>query len=475
MKKISLLAGIILSVGVIWTGSARYSGVQIEKHIYEALRSANQQLQRYRPATQLQLVEHSYKRGWFSSEAQIRLVLPTDAAQNNSDISRQLLFSEKISHGPFPLSQLRQFSLMPAFASIRTQLINNQVTHSLFDGAKGHSPLDAETRINYNSSTQTVLHFLPLDLDLQQQSVRYDDSKVVLNSDKQFNQISYQGKFNQFALSGVTSNHEVSTLAFKGLSFSGQSHLSDEGMRVGQQQFAAKSISLNNAAMDAFAVNDVSYQNNFDSNNNKLTGSISYHSADMIYMNQSLGRTVLQLEFANLNTTAVQQLLSTYQNGSNNTDWYQNLALALGNNAELNLKQFTMSNNKGTSQLQFQASLLPVESNPPQTINAENLIRQYLKQLSLQLSISRPMATELMSRISQGEGYSVSQAQALADSQVGQLFALAELFRLGKIHDNQLQSALTYSNDNIVFNQHKMSLTQFIQQYNPENFNLLTP
>ncbi len=468
MKKSCLLLGIIMGIGVIWAGSTWYCGVQIEKQMDSTLHTANQQLQRLRPGAQLQLVEHSYQRGFFSSQLQLRLALPSEQAQAQNDAAQQLRFIEKISHGPFPFAQ---FSFKPAIASIHTQLVKNQVTQLLFDAAKGLSPIEVETRLHFNQASQTRIHFQPMDLNLHQQAIKLDDSQILIQSDPHFNQLNYQGQFNQLSLTGGDSDHGVSTLAFNGLTFSGNTHLSAEGMRVGQQHIAAKSINLSNTAMDAIGVSELSYQHNYDSINNKLAGTISYHAADMTYMNQSLGRTDLQLAFANFTTSAVNQLLNTYQSGQLGHDWYESLALALGNNAELDLKHLSLTNQQGSSQLQFKVSLRPLTQNPPQTINVENLIRQYLKQLNITLSVSRPMATELMAHIGQAQGYSASEAQRLADNQVKQLFDLGVMFHLGVIHDDQLHSALTYHDDFVVFNQNKMPLSQFLAQYVPANVN----
>ncbi|MBM6480571.1 DUF945 family protein, partial [Raoultella ornithinolytica] len=49
MKKSLVAAGIIVALGVIWTGGAWYTGKQRESHLAEVVQQANAQLQSSAP------------------------------------------------------------------------------------------------------------------------------------------------------------------------------------------------------------------------------------------------------------------------------------------------------------------------------------------------------------------------------------------------------------------------------------------
>jgi uncharacterized protein YdgA (DUF945 family) len=58
-----------------------------------------------------------------------------------------VVLDEVVSHGPFPLAQLASFNLIPSMASVKTVLVNNDITKPLFDIAKNTSPFEIDTRI----------------------------------------------------------------------------------------------------------------------------------------------------------------------------------------------------------------------------------------------------------------------------------------------------------------------------------------
>ena len=81
MKKSLVAAGIIVALGVVWTGGAWFTGKQLEGRIADMVQQANAQLRSSAPESGLELSYQDYQRGLFSSHLQ--LVVKPIAGQAN--------------------------------------------------------------------------------------------------------------------------------------------------------------------------------------------------------------------------------------------------------------------------------------------------------------------------------------------------------------------------------------------------------
>ena len=63
MKKTLVAAGVIVALGVVWTGGAWFTGKQLENRIAEMVQQANAQLQSNAPEAGVELSYQDYQRG----------------------------------------------------------------------------------------------------------------------------------------------------------------------------------------------------------------------------------------------------------------------------------------------------------------------------------------------------------------------------------------------------------------------------
>lgn len=139
MNKSLVAVGVIVALGVVWTGGAWYTGKKIETHLEDMVAQANAQLKLTAPESNLEVSYQNYHRGVFSSQLQL-LVKPIAGKENPWIKNGQsVIFNESVDHGPFPLAQLKKLNLIPSMASIQTTLVNNEVSKPLFDMAKGET------------------------------------------------------------------------------------------------------------------------------------------------------------------------------------------------------------------------------------------------------------------------------------------------------------------------------------------------
>lgn len=139
MKKSLVATGVIVALGVVWTGGAWYTGKKLETHLAQMVNQANEQLKRTAPEAAIELSYQNYQRGIFSSQLQL-VAKPVEGKENPwLKPGQSVVLNEAVDHGPFPFAQLKSFNLIPAMASVKTTLVNNDVTRPLFDIAKGET------------------------------------------------------------------------------------------------------------------------------------------------------------------------------------------------------------------------------------------------------------------------------------------------------------------------------------------------
>ncbi|KAA9988738.1 DUF945 family protein, partial [Escherichia coli] len=70
-KKTLVAAGVVIALGIVWTGGAWYTGKKLENHLSEMVTQANEQLKRTAPEAGVELSYQNYQRGVFSSHLQL--------------------------------------------------------------------------------------------------------------------------------------------------------------------------------------------------------------------------------------------------------------------------------------------------------------------------------------------------------------------------------------------------------------------
>lgn len=84
MNKSLVAVGVIVALGVVWTGGAWYTGKKIETHLEDMVAQANAQLKLTAPESNLEVSYQNYHRGVFSSQLQL-LVKPIAGKSKSVD------------------------------------------------------------------------------------------------------------------------------------------------------------------------------------------------------------------------------------------------------------------------------------------------------------------------------------------------------------------------------------------------------
>ena len=487
MKKTKVAVGVIVALGVIWTGAAWFTGKQLESHMDEMLQNANSQINAYAPNSRLTLSYQDYQRGVFSSKT--KLVIQASSQTEDNPLlkpGQSIVLNETIDHGPFPFAQLKRGNLIPSMASVHTELENTDAVKKLFELTQGKSLVNADTRVGYSGATDTALHLLPVDYSNAQTGDRLATNGGTLNvsADSKGDKVSLQGDFSSIAVTSKNQLQQPVLFTLNGLKLGGDTHLSPEGVRVGDQTITLDKLDASINGQEGLTLEKLDGKSSFDNKDGKIGGQIDYQVDSISLQKQPFGEAKLAMKFAQFDAQAVKTFSDQYNaqmqdllnqpgvvddpiryQASVQTILRNNLPTLLKGSPTVSVAPLSWKNDKGESTFN-----LNVGFNDPATVTGEPqslgaAVDRVLKTLDGKLSINMPMATEVMRHVGLAEGYQGDDAQKLADQQVKGLAAMGQMFRLTQQQDDNITTSLQYANGQVTMNGAKMTLEQFLSRY----------
>ena len=472
MNKSLVAVGVIVALGVVWTGGAWYTGKKIETHLEDMVAQANAQLKLTAPESNLEVSYQNYHRGVFSSQLQL-LVKPIAGKENPWIKSGQsVIFNESVDHGPFPLAQLKKLNLIPSMASIQTTLVNNEVSKPLFDMAKGETPFEINSRIGYSGDSSSDISLKPLNYEQKDEKVAFSGGEFQLNADRDGKAISLSG--------------EKVQLTFNNLKTDGSSTLASFGERVGNQKLSLEkmTISVEGKELALLEGMEISGKSDLVNDGKTINSQLDYSLNSLKVQNQDLGSGKLTLKVGQIDGEAWHQFSQQYNAQTqallaqpeiaNNPELYQEkvteaffsaLPLMLKGDPVITIAPLSWKNSQGESALNLSLFLKDpaTTKEAPQTLAQE--VDRSVKSLDAKLTIPVDMATEFMTQVAKLEGYQEDQAKKLAKQQVEGASAMGQMFRLTTLQDNTITTSLQYANGQITLNGQKMPLEDFVGMF----------
>ena len=486
MKKSLVAAGVVVALGIVWTGGAWYTGKKLETHLAEMVTQANDQIKRYSPEAGIELSYQNYQRGVFSS--QLQLVVKPIAGQENAWLKagQTIVLDETVDHGPFPLTQLKSLNLIPAMASVRTILVNNDVTKPLFDIAKGESPFVINSRISYSGDTRSDLSLKPLNYEKGDEKVTFSGGEFQFTADKDGNAVSLTGAAQNGQVNAVNEYDQKVQITFNNLTTEGSSSVASFGERIGDQKLSLDKLSISVEGKELAVLEGMGIDGKSDLINDGKTvnSQLDYTLNSLKLQAQDLGSGKLTLKVGQIDGEALHQFSQQYSAQTKalmsqidvvqNPELYQQkvteaffnaLPILMKGEPVITIAPLSWKNAKGETT--FNLSLLlkdpTATKEEPQTLAQE--VDRSVKSLDAKLTIPVDMATEFMTQIAKIEGYQQEQAAGLAKQQVNGLAAMGQMFRITTMQDNTIASSLQYTNGQVTLNGQKMPLDEFVGMF----------
>lgn len=488
MKKTLVAAGIIVALGVVWTGTAWYTGKQLEKHLADMVGQANAELKRSAPGAGLEVAAQNYERGIFKSHLQL-LVKPVEGEQNPwLKPGQSVVLNETVDHGPFPFAQLKSFNLIPAMASVKTTLVNNDVSKPLFDMAKGESPVEVNTRIGYGGDTGSHIQFKPLSYENEGEKVAFSGGDFQLDADKDGNAISLKGEAQSGLVNTVNEYGQHVQVTFNNLKTDGDSKRAQFDEHLGNQKLSVEklAVAVENKEIAVMEGTDLTIKNDLVNDGKNINSQLDYTVNSLKIQSQDMGSGKLTMKIGQIDGQAWHQFRQQY-NAQNQAllsqpevmkdpTLYQQkstealfgaLPLLLKGEPVITIAPLSWKNSKGETTFNLSLFMKDPAATPaapaPQTLAQE--VDRSVKSLESKLTIPMDMATEFMTQIAKLQGYQQADAEKLANQQVKGLAAMGQMFRITTVADNAISTSLQYANGQVNLNGQKMSLDEFVGMF----------
>ncbi|EHG6165461.1 YdgA family protein [Escherichia fergusonii] len=486
MKKSLVAAGVVVALGLIWTGGAWYTGKKLETHLAEMVSQANAQLKLTAPETNVEVSYQNCQRGIFSS--QLQLVVKPEAGKVSPWIKtgHSVILDESVDHGPFPLSQLKSLNLIPAMASVRTTLVNNEVTQPLFELSKGEMPFVVNSRISYSGDSRSDIHLNSLNYEKEGEKVAFSGGEFQVNADRDGKVISLSGEAQSGLIDAVNEYDQKVQITFNNLKTEGSSTLADFGERVGNQQLSVDKVAISVAGKELALLEgmEIAGKSDLVNDGKTINSQLDYSLKSLKMQNQDLGSGKLTLKVGQIDGAALHQFTRQYNAQtqalmaqpeiSNNPELYQQkvteaffaaLPLLMKGDPVITIAPLSWKNSKGESAFNLSLFLKDptTTTEQPQTLAQE--VDRSVKSLDAKLTIPVDMATELMTQVAKLEGYQQDKAEKLAQQQVNGFSAAGHMFRLTTLNDNTITTSLQYANGQITLNGQKMPLEAFVGMF----------
>ena len=487
MKKTKIAVGVVVALGVIWTGGAWFTGKQIESHMDTLVQNANAQLNNIAPESRLKVSYQDYQRGLFSSRA--KLVVQASSQTEDSSLlkpGQSIVFNEKIDHGPFPLAQLKKFNLLPGMASVHSELENTDAAKPLFDLTKGESVVQADTRISYSGATSSAIKLVPIDYQNAESGQRFawNGGTLQIDADAKGDKVSFDGDIDSIAITTKNQLDMPVLFALNGLKTTANTRLSPQGVRIGDQDINLKKLTASVDGKEALVMEGLKGTSSFDSDDKAVSGSIDYSLDNLKMKDQSFGQGKLVMKLSQLDGAALKTFSDNYnaqvqallnQPGiTEDPQRYQeqvsqilvaNLPTLLKGEPIINVAPLSWKNDKGESSFNLSVQFKDPATATGQAQNINQAADRVLKTLDGKLVVSMDMATELMTRVAMAEGHPQDQAAKLAEQQVKGVAAMGQMFKLTTQQDNNIVTSLQYGTGQVTMNGEKMPLDQFLARY----------
>ncbi|MFW0767744.1 YdgA family protein [Trabulsiella odontotermitis] len=486
MKKSLIAAGIIVALGVVWTGGAWYTGKQLETHMTEMLAQANAQIKRTSSAAGLELVHQNYQRGLFSSQLDL-VIKPVDGAtQSWLKPGQTIVMKESIDHGPFPLAALKSFNLMPMMASVKTVLVNNAVTKPLFDLANGQSFVESDTRISYNGDTRSLITLKPLKREAGQEKLSLSGGEFTFDADRDGTAFSLSGSVPSALIETVNENGMRVKLTLDNLTTDGASKRASFDEYVGNQKIALDKLAISMEGVDLGQLEGLTVEGRADlaADGKTVNSQIDYTLNSLKLKKQDMGSGKLTLKVGNIDGAIWHEFNQTYNaqaqkvlqeaDLANDPEAYQQqaaeallsaLPILLKAEPVITVAPLSWKNSKGEATFNLSLFLKDPAKNtqPPQALADQ--VDMFVKNLDTKLVIPMDMATEFMTQSASLEGYKPDDAAKLAQQQVKGLSAMGQMFHLTTEENNSITSSLQYTSGQVTLNGQKMSLEEFVGMF----------
>ncbi|MHC8297271.1 YdgA family protein [Pseudomonas sp. LB3P58] len=485
-KSAGVLLGIVVAIGAISAGGAWYTGTKLEGVLNTSIADANKELQAAlvgsNGTASLELV--SLERHVFSSTAHYRL---KGEGEMFGEAPVELLFVDRVEHGPLPFSRLVSLKWLPVLATSHYELERTPTTEKWFVAAKDKSPLTGVVNIGYDNATNGTLQLLPLDVALDDKSnLKFSGLNLDVAASAQAQKVKADGYMDSLTLSTVAEDQTPVKVELNGLTLASNLTKSTYGYYTGENTVElTDSKTTFGAKQSVLGFKKFEMKNQTEESGTSASGRADYKVGEVSLNGKTVGSAQMAMSLKNLDIPATMSLMQIYQTKLQPYERAAAEAVAAGQPApelvltpaeEAQVKtglekllaagpQVALENlSFNTANGESRANLV-LDLTKPQSMDLppDQLTQQLIALLDVNVKVSKPMLVDLLSVQSQIDGQ--TDAKLIAD----QATATADMFgsmavgtQLAKLEDNNIVAKLHYANNQVEFNGQKMTVEEFV-------------
>ena len=485
-KSAGVLLGIVVAIGAISAGGAWFTGTKLEGVLNTSIADANKELQAAlvgsNGTASLELV--SLERHVFSSTAHYRL---KGQGEMFGEAPVELLFTDRIEHGPLPLSRLMSLKLLPVMATSHYELEKTPVTEKWFAAAKDKSPLTGVVNIGYDNATNGTLELLPLDVALDDKShLKFSGLNLEVAANAQAQKVKANGYMDNLTLTTVAEDQTPVKVELSGLTLASNLVKSTYGFYTGENTVElTDSKTTFGAQQSVLGIKKFEMKNQTEESGTSASGRADYKIGEVSLNGKTVGSAQMAMSLKNLDIPSTMSLMQIYQTKLQPYEKAAAEAVAAGEPApelvltpeeEAQVKtglekllaagpQVALENLSFTTANGESRANLVLDLTKPQSLDLtpDQLIKQLIALLDVNIQVSKPMLVDLLSVQSQIDGQAdvkvvADQATATADM----FGAMAVGTQFARLDGTNIVSKLHYANNQVEFNGQKMTLEEFI-------------
>lgn len=482
MKKSTVAVGVIIALGVVWTGSAWYTGKQLEKNVEAVVNKVTADTSKKLDA-EIHSTVKDFHRGWFSSHFILDIAPVKGITIDGIKSNQSLQLNVDVDHGPFPLARVSSGNILPAMASAKLSLINNELTRTAFDGAKGKSPVEAIINYAWGGAISSDITLAPAEYKDQNNSLTFEGASYHVDANASMNAFDYEGKSKKITFSGKN-NIEV---VVPGMTFSGHQNKTPFDFMTGDERLDFESISISTAGKPVARLDGLSFGANVDlsADNKKLNAKGEYAVASLSIQGQDFGGGKIAMDLASLDVVAFADFMKDYrqlgkelvastpaQQIDPNYISSKLKALIVSHASKLKKGEpevkwlINWKNEKGEAALNLDYQAADTNKRLDESANETAALDSQLKYVAAKLVLPVDMAIEVGKKgLMVADHKSEESAKAKATQGVNGLVGLGSMFKLITLENNTVKLDAQYSQGYITLNGKKMTVDEFRQQY----------
>ncbi|HSC84832.1 MAG TPA: YdgA family protein [Pseudomonas sp.] len=478
-KSAGIAVGVIVAIGALGTAGAWYTGQQLPSVLDTSIRQANAEMAKTLPAMGISASVEllSLDRGFFSSNARYRVKL---AGEPGSEAPTELewVVSDRIEHGPFPLSRLKAFKLLPVMATSNYALEQNPALEKWFAASNGVSPLNGQVSLGYDRSLSGDLQLQPLKVALDEKSaLDFSGLNIDFDSSSDVEKVAAKGLMDNLTFTSTLESGEPLSLQLKGLTLDSKVHKGASEFYLGQNDVRLQSIELLAGANAPILLKDIAQRDDTSEEGGKLSARYSYDIGMISYQGQDIGGSQMVWGLKNLDAVALKSMVELYGDllkagkvdsasgmpqlsEEQGARFKADLATLLAGKPSLALEKLSFKTANGESSLS-----LALELNQPQSFElpAPELAKQLITQLDAKVLVSKAMITDVVGVQAAIAGETDQDAIAQQASMMGEMAgSMAVATELATLQGEDIVSNLHYANGQVDFNGKQMSVEEFV-------------